>query len=337
MTVLRKRADFADMRWPLSRRAARLSLRQTVTILLTAMANACDRSTPAVARKDTVVPVTPPPETTVVAKPEQSTWDSTAGPALFVVGATPSEATIIIPRFTDTTSLDSVQFDLSRVRAIQIELFASGKRVGAARVGATASPTRSDSCRRWPTARLDISAGDTAAAREWTVGFETGHATAVALDSIASLPTADSARFAADIARIASSLPGDTATVFRGLPFVVNNAWRMREPNGQMLVAAVVIRNVNQEANPRQERILLLAARDTTVSSPRYVPQYFERITGLEETVETTDLVAMVLLGADRRPTLIVARDAGHGLSFALIEQIAGKWQHRWGSAYSGC
>jgi hypothetical protein len=186
-------------------------------------------------------------------------------------------------------------------------------------------------------ARLEIPASDTAAAREWAVGFATGHATAVAVDSIASLPTADSARLAADIARIASSLPGDTATVFRGLPFVVTNAWRMREPNGQILIAAVVVRNVNQEANPRQERILLLAARDTTVSSPRYVPQYFERITGLEETVENTELIAMVLLGADRRPTLVVARDAGHGLSFALIEQIAGKWVHRWSSAYSGC
>ena len=325
------------MRWPLSQYLTRLSRGQVVIIALGMLTIACDRSTPAVARKDTVVPVAPPPETTVVAKPEQSTWDSTAGPAMFVVGASPGEAAIIIPRFTDTTLLDSVQFDLSRVRAIQLELFASGKRVGAARVGATVAPPSRDSCPRWPTARLTIPASDTASAREWAVAFEAGHATAVAVDSIAGLPTADSARLAADIARIASALPGDTATIFRGLPFVVNTAWRMREPNGHELIAAVVVRNVNQEANPRQERILLLAERDTTLSSRRYVPQYFERITGLEETVETTDLVAMVLLGAERRPTLIVTRDAGHGLSFALIEQIAGKWQHRWSSAYAGC
>ena len=297
---------------------------------------ACDRSSPAVARKDTVVPVAPPPETTVVVKPEQSTWDSTAGPALFVVGTSPGDATVIIPRFTDTTALDSAQFDLSRVRSLQVELFASGRRVGSARVSATTPPTQTDSCPRWPTARLEIPATDTATVRDWAVGFETGHAVAVPVDSIVGLPSADSARLAADIARIASALPGDTATLFRGLPFVVNTAWRMREPNGQVLVAAVVVRNVNQEANPRQERILLLAERDTT-SSSRYVPQYFERVMGLEETVQTTDLIAMVLLGADRRPTLIVARDAGHGLSFALIERIAGKWQHRWSSAYSGC
>jgi hypothetical protein len=256
---------------------------------------------------------------------------------MFVVGGSPGEATIIIPRFTDTTALDSAQFDLSRVRAIQLDLFASGKRVGSARVAAASSPTPKDSCSRWPTARLEISPADTAPAREWAVGFEAGHAAAVPVDSIAGLANADSAQLAADVARIASALPGDTATIFRGLPFVVNTAWRMRMPNGQVLVAAVVVRNVNQEANPRQERILLLAERDTTGSRPRYVPQYFERITGLEETVETTDLVAMVLLGVDRRPTLVVARDAGHGLSFALIEQIAGKWLHRWSSAYSGC
>lgn len=325
------------MRWPQSPYVACLLGRTAIITALAVLATACDRSTPAVARKDTVVPVAPPPETTVVAKPEPSTWDSTAGPALFVVGSSPDEATVVIPRFTDAAALDSAQFDLSRVHAIQVELFASGKRVGAARVGAIASPTPADSCRRWPTARLDIPAADTAAARAWTVGFEAGHATALPIDSIAGLPTPDSARFAADIARIASALPGDTATMFRGLPFVVNTAWRIREPNGQVLVAAVVVRNVNQEANPRQERILLLAERDTTGSRTRYVPQYFERTAGLEETVETTDLVAMVLLGADRRPTLVVTRDAGNGLSFALIEQIAGKWQHRWSSAYSGC
>ena len=325
------------MRRPLHRLTKCLSLLgQTAIIALGSLTVGCDRTTPAVARKDTVVSVTPPPETTVVAKPEQSTWDSTAGPAMFVVGGSPGEASVIIPRFTDSATLDSAQFDVSRIRAIHLDLFASGRHVGSARVAAMISPAP-DSCPHWPTARLDIPATDTPLAREWAVGFEAGHATAVAVDSITGLAIADSAQLAADVARIASALPGDTATVFRGLPFVVNNAWRMRLPDGQVLIAAVVVRNVNQEANPRQERILLLAERDTTGSRPRYVPQYFERITGLEETVETTDLVAMVLLGVDRRPTLIVTRDAGHGLSFALIEQIAGRWQHRWSSAYAGC
>jgi len=302
-----------------------------------ALVAACERTTPAPGRKDTAVTVVPPPETTVVATPEVSTWDSTAGPALFVVGSTPAEALVIAPRYTDTTALDSARVDLTPLRGIRLDLFSGGKRVGIARVASTTGSVRTDSCRTWPTARLDVAANDSAATSEWNVAFEAGHAVQMALDSIAGLPSADSATFAADIARIASALPGDTSAAFRGLPFVVNKAWRARMPNGRLLVAAIVVRNVNQEANPRQERILLVAERDSAAPRGRYDTQYSERVTGLEETLETTDLVTMVLLGTDRRPTLVIARDTGSGSSYALIERIAGQWQRRWGSAYAGC
>jgi len=108
-------------------------------------------------------------------------------------------------------------------------------------------------------------------------------------------------------------------------------------PNGRLLVAAIVVRNVNQEANPRQERILLIAERDSTTNAGRYTTKYSERAVGLEETLEATDPLAVVLLGSERRPTLVVARDAGHGASYALIERIAGEWQRRWSSTYAGC
>jgi len=184
--------------------------------------------------------------------------------------------------------------------------------------------------------RLELTPGDTISAVSWSVAFEGGHASELAVDSIEGLPTADSARLAADIARIASALPGDTSAAFRGLPFVVNKAWRARIPNGQTVLATVVVRNVNQEASPRQERILLIAERDSTTGA-RFTPRYTERKVGLEETLETTDPLSIVLLGADRHPTVIVARDAGNGLSYALVERVAGQWQRRWASTYAGC
>jgi hypothetical protein len=159
----------------------------------------------------------------------------------------------------------------------------------------------------------------------------------LAIDSIETLATPDSARLAADIARIASALPGDTSAVFRGLPFVVNKAWRARIPNGQTILTAVIVRNVNQEANPRQERIFLIAERDSGSTGARFAPRYSERIVGLEETLETTDPIAIVLLGSDHHPIVIVSRDAGKGLSYALIERTAGEWRRRWASAYAGC
>jgi hypothetical protein len=311
--------------------------RPTFGILLsTVLILACERTPPASARKDTVVPVVPPPETTAVVVPEPSTWDSSAGPALFVLGPATQDAFIIAPRFTDTTAIDSARFDKGALRAKQLDLFTAGARIGQARITAVTAPVRSDSCRAWPTARLDHPVTDTAS-HDWAVGFETSHAVEWPMDSIAGLPRSDSVKLAVDIARIASALPGDTAAAFRGLPFVVTKAWRTRESAGAPLVIALVVRNVNQEASPRQERILLIAERDTSTTTTRYTPRYFERVAGVEETVETTDILALVLLGNERRPTLVVARDSGNGSSFALIERVSGTWQRLWASAYAGC
>jgi hypothetical protein len=320
--------------WP---RTTRCIPGEFVAILLVVLGVACERSTPAAGRKDTVVPTASPQESTVVTKPEGSPWDSTAGPALFVAGSTPAEAFIISPRFTEPDALDSLQPDRALFRALQVDLFAGGRKVGVARIDSTIGTTRTDSCRTWPTARLALGSRDTTSAPSWNVAFESGHATEVAIDSIEALPSADSARLAADIARIASALPGDTSAAFRGLPFVVNKAWRARLPNGPTLLTAVVVRNVNQEANPRQERILLIAERDSNSTTSRYTPRYTERKVGLEETLETSDPISIVLLGTNRHPTVVVARDAGNGLSYALIERIAGQWQRRWASIYAGC
>ena len=296
---------------------------------------ACERKAPDVARKDTTVPVAPPPDSIVAPKPEASAWDTTAGSALFVAGATPQEALVIAPRYTTEASLDSVVLDAARLESVRVDLFRGGQRVGTAMVGSLTRSARTDSCRTWPSVHLRPAPGDTSTG-PWSVAFESGHAVPVGIDSIETLSTADSARLAADIARLASALPGDTSAIFRGLPFVVTKAWRAHMPSGQTLLTAVVVRNVNQEANPRQERILLIAVRDSTPGA-RYTASYSERTIGLEETIETTDPIGILLLGTERRPTVIVSRDAGNGVAYALIENVGGQWQRRWTSAYAGC
>jgi len=327
------RTDFVDMHRCL-RNPSHSSL-EALAVLLLVLGVACERSTPVAGRKDTVVASLPIPESSVVVKPDASPWDSSAGPALFVAGPAPTEAFLIAPQYTHIAALDSVRPDSTLLRSLRIDLFGSGKKVGTARISSMAASTRTDSCRTWPIARLEFAAGDTGSTQPWSVAFESGHASEPVIDSIEGLPTADSAKLAADIARIASALPGDTSAVFRGLPFVVNKAWRARLPNGQRLLTAVVVRNVNQEANPQQERILLIAERDS--AAIRFTPRYTERKVGLEETLETSDPIAIVLLGVDRHPTVIIARDAGNGLSYALVERVAGEWQRRWASAYAGC
>ena len=334
LTVRVECADFARMR-RLSPRPTWRARRATVG-LVTVLIAACERPEPVPGRKDTAIPVVPPPESTVVAPPPVSAWDSSAGPALFIVGASPGEAAVILPAYTDSASLDSTPLDAALLRAVKVDLFTGGKRAGTANITAVTSLTHSDSCTSWPVAKLLPSVADSTAFQSWGVAFQSGQAGEITLDSIEGLPSPDSSRLAADIARLASALPGDTAAVFRGLPFVVKKAWRTRGLAPQML-AAIIMRNVNQEANPRQEQIVLIAERDTTIASARYSPVYQERVTGLEETIEATDLIGMVLLGRDRRPTLIVARDSSGGSSYALLERIDGVWQLRWASAYAGC
>lgn len=280
----------------------------------------------------------PPRESSVVVKPEALAWDSSAGPALFVAGAIPQQALIVPPRYTSAGALDSVAFDAAAVQSIRLDLFGIGQRVGSARILDAIGGSRTDSCRSWPTARLQIASDDTGSVPSWNVAFEAGRAAALVVDSIEALATPDSARLAAEIARLASAVPKDTSAVFRGLPFVVNKAWRAQvPPSGLTLLAAVVVRNVNQEANPRQERILLIAERDSIGPPNRFVTRYTERISGPEETLETTDPVAVLRLGADQHPTIVVSRDSGRGFSYVLIERIAGQWRQRWASAYAGC
>jgi hypothetical protein len=267
----------------------------------------------------------------------QPSWDTTAGPALFIAGTSAQQALVIVPRYTDSVAIDSIPFDPSVVQSLSIDLFDSGKRIGDARIRSALGSVRTDSCRTWPSAQLVRPSTDTVSVPTWNVAFAAGRAFGVAVDSIAGMVAGDSARLAADIARLASALPGDTAAVFRGLPFVVNKALRARMPNGSIVLAAVVVRNVNQEANPRQERILLIAERDSGTAPVPYLTRYSERKTGLEETLETTDPIAIVLLGVDRRPTVVLTHDAGSGLSYFLVERVAGRWVRRWASAYAGC
>jgi hypothetical protein len=304
--------------------------------LVSVLVAACERPEPVPGRKDTTIPVVPPPESTVAPPAPVSAWDSAAGPALFIVGPTPFEAAVILPAYTDSASLDSTPLDAVLLRTVKVDLFAGGKRAGAASITAVTSLAHSDSCTSWPNAKLLPTVADSTTFQSWSVAFQAGQAAEIALDSIESLPSADSSRLAADIARLASALPGDTAALFRGLPFVVKKAWRTRGLAPQAL-AAIIVRNVNQEANPRQEQIVLIAERDTTVASSRYAPVYQERTTGLEETIEATDLIGMVLLGRDQRPTIVIARDSFSGSSYALLERIGGVWKLRWASAYAGC
>jgi len=313
-----------------------------VAIAVLVAATACERS-PATEHPSSPASSTTRHPTTAAAaaRPVVSWNDTIAGPDLFVAGANPTEAVDVMPRFSDSTISDAPATDPVLATHPKVDLFSRSGQVGVATLSAQAEGNFSGSCTTWPTAHVTTPDGPPP---EWSVAFAAGRAIALPMDSMATLNAQDSARRAADIARVASALANDTALAFRGLPFAVRDAHQFTLPSGDTVIAAEVVRRLNQEANPQEEHILIVMERDTVrgpnSTPPPYIAAYSERTSGPEDDVETDEVLAGVLLGHTPRglPTIILDRDYGDGNSYTLIQRAAPRvWRARWSSAYVGC
>jgi hypothetical protein len=268
------------------------------------------------------------------------TWDdASAGPVLFVAGSNETEAAIIFPHYTDSTLGTVSALDTGQIGHGKADLFSRGGVVGTAVIVPRTAGVLGGECTAWPTARVrSVDRATGGVPGPWTVGFVTGHAVTLPMDSMPMLSPGDSSHRAADIARMASSLPNDTAAAFRGLPFELQHAGRFSIAPGIDGLAAVLARHVPEEANPREEHIFLIAERDSTHSPLNWVAAYSERESGAEDDLETNDVLAVVRLGPGRTPTVVLSRDYGDGGAYSLIERASpAQWRLRWSSAYTGC
>jgi hypothetical protein len=267
--------------------------------------------------------------------------DTVAGPDLFVVGTNTSEAVVVLPRFTDSTLADAPANDSALDHHPRADLFTRHGIAGTASLASAAAGNFTGSCTAWPTAHLATPNGPPP---DWSVGFAAGHATSLPMDSMIGLAAVDSARRAAAIAHAASALPDDTAAAFRGLPFSVRDAHQFTLPSGDTVLAAEVVRRLNQEASPQEEHLLIVLERDTLPgpggAAPPYIAAYSERVSGAEDDVESSEMLAAVLLGRGprQRAAIVIGRDYGDGSSYTLLERVGPRrWRARWNSAYAGC
>jgi hypothetical protein len=174
--------------------------------------------------------------------------------------------------------------------------------------------------------------------RSWSVGFVGGVVAPIPLDSLESLGRADSTKLVATARRLASAMPNDSAGRFTGLPFTVRGLWRLTIPGGAQAFVATLVRQINQEATPLQERTFLIAERDPTATDSAFVSAYGERTYGNEESIETREVLAAVQLGAGHKPVVVISRDFGDSMSFSFVERTAsGRWQSRWVSQRRRC
>ncbi|MBV6520021.1 MAG: hypothetical protein MNPFHGCM_00125 [Gemmatimonadaceae bacterium] len=311
--------------------SVRVRANAAATAAVTLLVMACRQETTRQS-KDTVTFGDSPPTAVVPPVAALTGWDERLGSVFAIPAPGGSSALLVFPAFTDASSLDTVRFDMQSSIGGSLQLLRGGRRVATARIVEMAHDPV-DGCPTWPTVQLASDTGGTLPA-EWSLGIDPG-VTVAQMDSLAGLSSKDSTVLTVALARVASALPGDTASEFRGRPFVVRQAAQFRM-TGVSLVVAEVTRSVSQEAMPLLEHLFVIARVDSTERSGLRV-EYYERRMGIEDLTETTETLAIV-----QSPSgviqLLVARDLGEGVRYSLIERVTGgEWRIRWTSAYAGC
>lgn len=169
----------------------------------------------------------------------------------------------------------------------------------------------------------------------WGVGFIGVAPRSVHVDSLRAISRADSTTLAATVFRLASGVPNAPGGRFEGLPFSLVDMWRLRAADGAVIVVATTKRQINQEDSPLEERTLIIAESDP---AGVFSPVYSVRSTGAEETVEGSELLAVVAFAARADLELVFAHDFGQEGSYSVVERASrGKWKLRWVSGRLSC
>ena len=180
-------------------------------------------------------------------------------------------------------------------------------------------------------------AGDPVAGTPWSLVHVDGALTAIMLETIEELPTRDSARLAARVARTVDVLPSDTALAdFRGLPVVVRAAWRFAAAPGDTVVAALVARRLPMESNPLEEIFFLVAepGQRQGVREP-LVEAWVTREVAPEEMVAVRELLAAFASGDVI--TVVVAHERADGVRMELLSRRSGQWRVDWTGPLPSC
>ena len=301
-------------------------VRRLLVVSCTAIAlAACERVKDSGEQTDTTLPPTVGAVESLPTGEVVRRWEGSAGTVLLVRDDSLTRAIYPTVLQLDSTAV----LDEAVIREFVADAVAAEGAAGSIRIRGFAPID--EECAVWPAVVLSVDS-----ARPWTVAFQRGVATPLVLRPIESRASPDSARLAAELTRLAASLPNDTSRAFRGLPFVIRSAYGFTPDGGVESVVAEIVRRVNVEANPREETLLLIAERDGPPSEWRAA--YSERASGDELHVERAMPLAAVRLGSPARPTLVVERTGADWVTYGFVQRHPdGTWRKTWESAYSGC
>lgn len=245
----------------------------------------------------------------MVADPEPPAipWVSDLGAVLIVPSDTASTGVVVFP----------IDLDSAGVPATPVALIApSGDSV----VSPASIVPDSSVCGVAPIARLS-GAGDAA----WSVALGARPAAIVPIDSIRGMRSADSSRFAADLARLASAVPSPRDSRFARLPFVVLAGHRLTLGDTSVAIGHLV-RRIPQEAAPLEEHTFIVAERAPDARA--FASSYSFRAEATEDSAEVIDVLAVA---RSTTAYLVLRRESSARTVYVILERSAsGKWTERW-------
>lgn len=170
-------------------------------------------------------------------------------------------------------------------------------------------------------------------ATSWTVGILGSAVSAVRMDSLEGMARADSSRLAVELARLASTLPMQTGSRFKGLSFTVVRA-RAFMTDARRVVVSHLVRRVPHEAAPVEEHTFILAERDSAGANGRFALSFHLRSEGSEDTAEQYEVLAA--LRGDHATWLLLSRDNTARTTYQVLERtrVSG-WRSRWSRVLS--
>ena len=300
--------------------------RSITAVLLIGAIEACNSD-----RKPTAdtTAVSPAPANQPAVPRVNTGWeDSVSGPALVLPVADNSAAvSIVLPMMNDSTLSHAAPVSADPLLGTTIDLFDRSGPAGSAQLFSRGQSSPAEGCLAWPVLSLREPI-----AKTWQVGFKSGVAVSIPLDSLEGLTSADSVSVTTELARLASALPASNDSAFQGLPFSVRKAYRTK----QSILIGDIVRKINEEANPREEHLLLIAEPNPS-DRAHYVTVFHSRAAGSEEAVRTSDLLAAVQFVRNKKTSLVISFGYENGNRVALIERASGSWKVTWRSAYTGC
>ncbi len=274
------------------------------------------------------------PATADKAQPTVNTgWDESSAGQFMILPASDDgiTAALVLPNETDSTLSKSRTFQVDSFANASVDLFNTAGAAGRSTIAVNYQQAPAEGCLVWPGVRL-ISKPSS----PWTVGFRAGYAKPIQIDSVEKLSATDSLGVTTELIKQASAISVKSDPAFQGLPFIVQKAYRISMGDTTALIGSIV-RKINEEANPREEHLLLIVERNGGPDAP-YSVAYQNRSAGAEDAVRTNAILAAVRFVKTNRAAIVLSFEYDDGGQVALLERISGaSWKITWRSAYTGC